>query len=166
MRRPSHAIADPGAGPGAARPGPRLGPIDPRDPDQRERLRAMLEAAQRIEEALVGPAEEPPGPLLPEGETCFGAWMDDQLCGAIYLQSGDGLVEITRLLVDPARGGQGVGGALVAFALAGHPGQAFKVATAAGNLPALRLYRRCGFQPILTRTSPGGTEVVLLARLN
>jgi ribosomal protein S18 acetylase RimI-like enzyme len=80
----------------------------------------------------------------------FFAWLDDKLIGQIRLRRyWNGYAYIDDLAVEPEYRGEGIGRALMARAVEwarekGFPG--LMLETQDNNVPACRLYTRCGFQ--------------------
>jgi ribosomal protein S18 acetylase RimI-like enzyme len=100
-----------------------------------------------------------PGGVFPEV-----AWSEGLEHGTVYLAESDGeglaIVNIDpsdrwiyHLGVTESERSQGVGGYILSRALTDywerHPGEALGLSVRADNLPALRLYRRQGFAPLL-----------------
>jgi ribosomal protein S18 acetylase RimI-like enzyme len=101
---------------------------------------------------------------FPDGSFPDTAWKTGLETGTVYLGESEGralaLVDIDpsdrwvyHLGVAEAERSQGVGGYVLARALVDywehHPGEALGLSVRADNLPALRLYRRQGFVPLL-----------------
>jgi ribosomal protein S18 acetylase RimI-like enzyme len=100
-----------------------------------------------------------PGGVFPEA-----AWREGLAAGSIYLAEADetGLAVVNidpsdrwiyHLGVTEGERSHGVGGYVLSWALADywerHPDEALGLSVRADNLPALRLYRRQGFAPLL-----------------
>lgn len=101
---------------------------------------------------------------FPDGHFPDTAWQTGLEAGTVYLAEAEGntlaLVDIDpsdrwvyHLGVTEAERSQGVGGYVLSRALADYwehqPGEALGLSVRADNLPALRLYRRQGFVPLL-----------------
>ena len=128
--------------------------MDVSDPDVAAELLELQRRAYRIEAELIGSHEIPPlretvAELQGCGETFLVARDGDgALAGAISWRVDGGVIDLHRLVVDPALFRRGVGSALVRAALASVPGAARAVVqTGAANAPAIALYRREGFEP-------------------
>ena len=97
----------------------------------------------------------------------LGAVCGDVLLGALSLGPDDeaGQINIASLVVHPAHQRQGVATALLAEALRRASGMVVCVATAAGNSPALALYRGCGFVDYRSGVlSDAGLQMIKLRR--
>src|SRR3954452_14768339 len=77
-----------------------------------------------------------------EAAGCSG---DDHVVGAIGF-TASAVVDIDRLIVDPAAFRRGIGRALVDRAVSTAAGRAVEVSTGAANVPARRLYESAGFR--------------------
>ena len=134
--------------------------------DQRER--AVAEAvvsvqrpAYAVEAALIG-YDQMPG--LTEGVedvmclplTLLGAEAGSQLVGVLGFSDTDSMVEIDRLVVDPAHFRRGVGRRLVSalHELAADAGR-FDVSTGTENTPAISLYLAMGYECTRSDVSEG-----------
>jgi ribosomal protein S18 acetylase RimI-like enzyme len=105
---------------------------------------------------------------FPDGVFPESAWREALEQGAVYIGESDGR-SLAVVNIDPAdrwiyhlgvvesERAQGVGGFVLSEALAdyweGHPGEQLGLTVHADNLPALRLYRRQGFAPLLVLQS-------------
>ncbi|MDL2338849.1 MAG: GNAT family N-acetyltransferase, partial [Pseudomonadota bacterium] len=95
----------------------------------------------------------------------IGARRGDQLLGWLSLVPDDEPLQIAvaMLVVHPDHQRQGIGRSLVLHALRQAAGEVFSVTTAAGNVPALALYRELGFIEYRRGTlGPAALEVVKL----
>jgi ribosomal protein S18 acetylase RimI-like enzyme len=77
--------------------------------------------------------------------TWLAAFDGNDLIGAIAWRAHPGIIDIHRLVVDPAAHRRGVGTALVRSVLDLAGSRPVFVATGASNQPARRLYERLGF---------------------
>ncbi|QHT62397.1 GNAT family N-acetyltransferase [Paenibacillus lycopersici] len=137
-----------------------------------QRLLHIQHAAYRIEAELIG-FDDIPGlrdtlsSLRDCGETFFG-WFEGggegELAGAIAYRAEGRVVDIHRLVVDPAHFRKGIGEALVRHLFAAHAGCAFIVATGSANLPAKRLYRKLGFAEMRERQAAPGLWITEFER--
>ncbi len=123
------------------------------------RVVAVSAAGYRIEAHLLGidperfpPARDTAEDLRAADQRFLGGFADDALAGVLAYAPGPGAVlDVARLVVDPAFHRRGVGLALVEAAIAAARRRPVTVSTGAGNAPARALYERLGFA--LVRTS-------------
>ncbi len=143
------------------------------DLTQRRVASAVLELqrrAYRVEAELIGSDRIPSlretlEELQASGETFLGAYHDEVLVGAISWRVDAGVLDLHRLVVDPARFRAGIGTALVRAAHAAEPeAERAIVQTGRSNEPAKRLYRRQGFEEIDEVEVLPGLWVTRLAR--
>ena len=115
---------------------------------------ALQRRAYRIEADLIGSDGIPPltetlEELRTSGEIFLGAFVDDDLAGAISWRLQGETLDVHRLVVDPGRFRGGIGTALLRAALAAEPEARHAILqTGAANDPAKRLYRREGFEEL------------------
>lgn len=126
----------------------------------------LQHVAYRLEAELIGFLDIPP--LLDTFETLrncgeiFYGWIEDQeLRGAAAIEiESSGTVTITRMMVDPAYFRQGIAGALIQYILQEyHSVPLFTVSTGTINTPAVTLYRKFGFRPVLAHEVAPGVEL-------
>ena len=113
-------------------------------------LLAVQHAAYAVEAAIIGDDR-----ILPLHETLeelraaplrwLGAFQEHRLVAAIGWSQDDSVVDIDRLVVDPAVHRRGAGRALVGAVLASAGHRRAVVATGRDNRPARRLYEGLGF---------------------
>jgi GNAT superfamily N-acetyltransferase len=123
-------------------------PIVPLHPAADPALAAALAALQRrayaVEERLIGhpvpAAAESPADLAAAGLDWSG-----HAHGAIAVRPGAAVLDVERLVVDPAHARRGIGRALVEHVLAAAAGRRVTVATGRDNAPARALYAGLGF---------------------
>ncbi|QHW35282.1 GNAT family N-acetyltransferase [Paenibacillus rhizovicinus] len=143
--------------------------------DDSELLQRLLEvqhAAYRVEAELIGfdgiPGLHDTAATLRDCGETFKGWFseDGELAGAIAWKTDGGIVDIHRLVVNPAYFRQGIGEALARDLLAANEGRAFLVATGSANLPAKRLYRKLGFTEMRERQAAPGLQITEFERLS
>jgi ribosomal protein S18 acetylase RimI-like enzyme len=124
-----------------------------------------------VEARLLGVEDLPPlldqaQDLLACGETFLAETAPDgTLAGMVTFTVADGLVEICRLMVDPARFRRGTARRLLAALEAEVPGwRLMRVTTGSGNEPALALYRAHGFEVVSSRPVREGLRLICLER--
>ena len=107
----------------------------------------------KVEAEIIGSYEIPPlkdtvYTLQHCGETFFGYYENEELCGVISIKvDGDG-VDIHRLIVHPNHFRKGIAQMLLNFIETKFHGETIKVATGSKNIPAVSFYKKNGFQNI------------------
>jgi ribosomal protein S18 acetylase RimI-like enzyme len=87
--------------------------------------------------------------LARSDEVFFGAFIGDDLAGAISYQIHDAVLDVHRVMVHPNFFRRGVARALVEFVEAREPGvQRVIVSTGKRNEPAVNLYLKLGFRAV------------------
>lgn len=119
-------------------------------------LRAFPHAFRpAVEEALAQPLAWTEARLSKAGEYWFGAFIGEELAGAICLRTQDGskirhAASLNALVVDPQRQRQGIGAALVAHLIGYARSLGFvrqiTLTVIDGNAAAVGLYERFGFR--------------------
>ncbi len=130
----------------------RLEALDLADDALAIRLHAVQLAAYRVEAALIGDDRLPPlhetvDDVRAEPVAWLGAYVGDELAGAVAWTVGDAGWDIDRLVVDPLYHRQGIGAALVGAVVDRSAGAQVTVSTGSGNAPARALYEAHGFRP-------------------
>jgi ribosomal protein S18 acetylase RimI-like enzyme len=127
--------------------------IRPYESDDWQAIAAIHDAARLLElrltvgeEAFLSLAETAENEGLFSGKL-WVATEDDVVVGFVAVLDD----EITWLYVDPARHRQGIGRALLAYAV-GQCGPVARTEALAGNEPALALYRSEGFEVVETKS--------------
>ncbi|MBE1553525.1 GNAT family N-acetyltransferase [Sporosarcina limicola] len=88
------------------------------------------------------------------GETFYGYYLNDELCGAISLKVENGIIDIHRLMVHPKHFRKGIAGMLLEYIEGiNEDSETIVVSTGSKNEPAINLYKRNGF------SSTGETRV-------
>ena len=82
------------------------------------------------------------------GETFFGYYENEKLCGVISIKVGDDEVDIHRLIVHPNHFRKGIAQLLLNFIETKFEVETIKVATGSKNTPAVSFYKKNGFQNI------------------
>jgi ribosomal protein S18 acetylase RimI-like enzyme len=147
-----------------------VGPLDLGDDATLERLVALQRESYAVEAELIGaetlpPLRETPEQLRATGETFLGARRDGELLGAVSFKRDGGLVDIHRLVVDPAAFRGGIATALLdALEARERDATHWMVGTGAANVPARTLYERRGFAPVEERVLPGEVRWVRMER--
>ncbi|MBD8014823.1 GNAT family N-acetyltransferase [Microbacterium sp. APC 3898] len=76
----------------------------------------------------------------------FVGFQEEELMGVVSYKMVDGLVDIHRLIVNPAYFRRGIGKRLLEYLLKRYKGYEFIVSTGTANKPAIALYQAFGFQ--------------------
>lgn len=117
-----------------------------------EQIIRVQRPAYRIEADLIGfdgiPAlKETAEQLRQSREQFWGYFEGERLAGVIAVETGEGTVDICRLVVHPDFHRRGIGTRLVQGVLDMYPDAAlFTVSTGERNEPAISLYERFGFR--------------------
>lgn len=123
--------------------------------------------AYRQEAELIGARHFPPldrtlAELAAAPDRLHGCWLDSRLRGVIELDESPCIVDIAALCVAPACQRQGIGAALLRYALERADGRMLAVSTAAANHPALSLYEQAGFHRVRSLVTAEGIALVQL----
>ena len=109
----------------------------------------------KVEAEIIGSYEIPPlkdtvHTLQHCGETFFGYYENEILCGVISIKvdDDDDEVDIHRLIVHPNHFRKGIAQLLLNYIETKFEVETIKVATASKNTPAVRFYKKNGFQNI------------------
>ncbi|MGN9808037.1 GNAT family N-acetyltransferase [Micromonospora sp. BQ11] len=132
-------------------------------------LLAVQHAAYAVEAALIGDDRIPPlretlADLRAAPLCWLGACADGRLLGAIAWTADAAVVDIDRLVVDPAAHRGGVGRALVTAVLHHAGSRRVLVATGRANRPARRLYEALGFTATTDEEVAPGLWITRYAR--
>ncbi|PUB13851.1 GNAT family N-acetyltransferase [Paenisporosarcina sp. OV554] len=109
--------------------------------------------AYKVEAEIIGSYDIPPlkdtiDTLKQCGETFFGYYLNEELCGAISIKVEDDEVDIHRLIVHPNYFRKGLAQKLLNFIVSKFEIETIKVATGSKNAPAVSFYKKNGFQNI------------------
>ncbi|MDQ0232648.1 ribosomal protein S18 acetylase RimI-like enzyme [Metabacillus malikii] len=115
-----------------------------------EKVLAIQLPSYKVEAEIIGFDDIPPlkdtvSTLQQCGESFFGYFSDEELCGFISFKKDDNIIDIHRLVVHPNYFKKGIAQELFDF-LEGHVDSSLvKVATGSKNTPAVRFYLKNGF---------------------
>lgn len=135
-----------------------------------EQLWSLQHAAYRLEAAAIGLTEVPPlqdtfDSIRDSEVQIYGELTEDgELLGAIVtVPAGSSkTLEIARLMIHPDHLRQGIGASLMDYVLTNHSDtKSFVVTAGTRNLPAVSLYRKFGFIPESSVTSPLGADLTV-----
>lgn len=145
-------------------------PLDSRDRETASAILRVLLAGYAAEAETIGatlfpPLEETVDGILARTSEFHGICVEQTLSAVIEIERGDPTEPtlIASLVVHPARFRQGLGRALVEFAIARSTGP-IRVSTATRNHPAIALYRSLGFRPVGDRRTLQGIEIESFVR--
>ena len=107
----------------------------------------------KVEAEIIGSYELPPlkdtvHTLRHCGETFFGYYENEKLCGVISIKVDNDEVDIHRLIVNPNQFRKGIAQLLLNFIETKFEAKTIKVATGSKNTPAISFYKKNGFQNI------------------
>ncbi|MFC0562204.1 GNAT family N-acetyltransferase [Halalkalibacter alkalisediminis] len=107
----------------------------------------------KVEAEIIGSCEIPPlkdtvDTLQQCGETFFGYYTNEELCGAISIKVENDEVDIHRLIVHPSHFRKGIAQRLLNFLESNFEVKTIKVATGSKNAPAVSFYIKNGFENI------------------
>lgn len=134
-----------------------------------ERVLTIQHAAYAVEAALIGfdgipPLQEDLAGLMASTEHWLGRYDGETLVGAVAYELGLGVVEISRLIVDPAHARRGHGRALLDHLDKLEPRRVSRVSTGSLNTPAVNLYTSRGYR-VRSRIEVGpGVEITQFER--
>jgi ribosomal protein S18 acetylase RimI-like enzyme len=106
-----------------------------------------------VEAQIIGCYEIPPlkdtvTTLQQCGETFFGYYDHEKLCGVISIKINNDEVDIHRLIVHPNHFRKGIAQLLLNFMESMREVKTIKVATGSKNTPAVNFYKKNGFEKI------------------
>jgi ribosomal protein S18 acetylase RimI-like enzyme len=111
--------------------------------------------AYQVEAKIIGMNEIPPlkdtvEKLQSSRESFFGYYLEDILVGVISFQIIEKVLDIHRVVVDPAYFRRGIGRAMITFIFENYKKQVrgFKVQTGSTNMPAIKMYYSLGFKKV------------------
>ena len=107
----------------------------------------------KVEAEIIGSYEIPPlrdtvNTLQHCGETFYGYYKNEVLCGAISIKVEKDEVDIHRLIVHPNHFRKGIAQLLLNFIESKFEVETIKVATGSKNTPAVNFYKKNGFENI------------------
>lgn len=104
-----------------------------------------------VEAALIGVDDFPPLKRtiidIQGSQTSFyGYWVEGNLAGVVEVLQDGSITDICSLVVVPAFFRQGIASSLLHFVIRLFPSEIVTVETGAANAPAIKLYRKVGFE--------------------
>lgn len=131
--------------------------INIRNRKNAEQVLAIQLPSYQVEADIIGCDEIPPlkdtaDSLQQCGETFFGFYIKEELCGAISIKVENDEVDIHRLIVHPSHFRKGIAQELLHFLESNYKVKTIKVATGSKNTPAVHFYKKNGFKDIKSIT--------------
>jgi len=136
----------------------------------RDILKVQLPAYQ-VEAELIGyngiPAlRDTVETLQASGETFFGYYEENLLCGILACKTLKDVIDVHRLIVYPKHFRKGIAGQLLRFVEGYYPeAKRLQVATAAKNKPAIQFYQKHGFQQVSESIVDAALTLVYLEKV-
>lgn len=137
-----------------------------------EAIYTIFRAAYLVEADLLGvrpeqffPLKQKQIDLTNSTDNIFGAWVNNILGGAIFIEKSKGSITINNLVVDPKLVRRGIAKSLVGNCLQSYANNDFFVSTGKKNTPALQLYGAFGFKTIDEEVVEPNIQIVKLARI-
>lgn len=157
---------EPAEDPAGSSPRYPIAALDQRDPAVARAIHQTLQAAYRVEAALIGATDFPPlarseDSIRASGSLFRGCRDGERLAAVIELETARDLTVVASLAVRPDYARRGLGRALVSDALARSSGPV-AAATGRDNHPAVALYLGCGFEIVEESRAPEGIVLVHL----
>lgn len=120
-----------------------------------EKIYAVFQRAYQIEADLLGVTDFPPlsrtvKDIAHSTRRFYGVYREQELAAVVEIEFITDGLDICSLVVDPTFFRQGLAWCLLQYVLTSFQGQFALVETAAGNQPAIALYKKCGFTVVET----------------
>lgn len=127
--------------------------IDIRDRKAAEEVLSVQIPSYKVEAELIECSEIPPlkdtvDTLQKCGETFFGYYLNEALCGAISLKEENNKIDIHRLNVHPDHFRKGIAQKLLEFIESKEGIKSLIVSTGSKNTPAINFYEKNGFKKV------------------
>lgn len=160
------ATSEPARGPADGPPRYPIVALDHRQPAVARAIHVTLQAAYRVEAALLGATHFPPlarteDSIRATGSVFRGCWDGERLAAVIELEKAPQITVVASLGVHPDYARRGLGRALVKNALTRTSGPV-AASTGRDNHPAVTLYLGCGFELAERSEAPEGIALVHL----
>ena len=128
---------------------------------------AVFQASYKIEAALIGidnfpPLSRTPQDIANSNTLFYGFYEGDSLAGVIEITYQDNRLDIDSLTVAPLHFRKGIAGKLIDYVLNAFDFTKAIVETAVVNAPAIRLYKKHGFNEFKRFTPSHGIEKLAL----
>ena len=125
--------------------------IDITDPELANKVLNIQIPSYKVEAEIINFHEIPPlkdtvNTLQQCGETFYGCYLNEELCGVISFKAKKGVIDIHRLMVHPNHFRKGIAHMLLDFIESNMEGfETIIVSTGSGNTPAVTFYLKYGF---------------------
>ncbi len=153
------------------RPAPEFKKIDLNDEGAVSQILTLQKLAYANEAETIGYANIPPlfdtkQTIRQSNERFTGLYLGNQLVGMISTIQSNQVLEICRLVVHTQHMGKKYATKLLAYIEVAQPyPKRIVVSTAEKNLPALALYRKCGYKQFDSRVTSDGLTLVKLEKI-
>ncbi|WP_394138664.1 GNAT family N-acetyltransferase [Cytobacillus oceanisediminis] len=127
--------------------------IDIRDRKAAEEVLSVQIPSYKVEAELIECSDIPPlkdtvDTLQKCGETFFGYYLNEALCGAISLKEENNIIDIHRLIVHPDHFRKGIAQKLLEFIESIEGIKSLIISTGSKNTPAINFYEKNGFKKV------------------
>jgi len=116
-----------------------------------EEIRAIFQVSYAVEAEMLKAVDFPPlqktvSQFLKSDSKFYAYYLTKNIAGVIEIENDEDLTHIQSLVVYPKYFRNGIGSKLVQFILGSYKSKIFTVETGIDNHPAIKLYKRLGFQ--------------------
>ena len=116
-----------------------------------EEIRAIFQASYTVEAEMLKAVDFPPlkrtvAQFMKSDSKFYAYYLIKNIAGVIEIENDEDLTHIQSLVVYPKYFRNGIGRKLVQFILDTYKAEIFTVETGIDNHPAIKLYKRFGFQ--------------------
>jgi ribosomal protein S18 acetylase RimI-like enzyme len=116
-----------------------------------EEIRAIFQVSYAVEAKMLKAVDFPPlkrtvSQFLKSDSEFYAYYLTKNIAGVIEIENDEDLTHIQSLVVYPKYFRNGIGSKLVQFILDNYEAKIFTVETGVDNHPAIKLYKRFGFQ--------------------
>ena len=134
-----------------------------------EEIRAIFQVSYAVEADILKAVDFPPlkrtvSQFVNSHSEFYAFSIIKNIVGIIEIDSHDDLTHIQSLVVDPKHFRKGIGRKLVQFTLDTYRSKLFTVETGIDNQPAIKLYKRLGFQEIKQWDTNHGIKKIRLKK--
>jgi ribosomal protein S18 acetylase RimI-like enzyme len=123
------------------------------DPRQAQKMQKIFHASYAIEARLLNADVFPPlqrtiKQYVDTDTAFYGYWIDKHLAAVVEIRTDEYTTHIQSLVVSPDYFRLGIAAKLMAFVLENFPAEIVFVETGVDNIPAIKLYEKCGFNQV------------------